>query len=280
MSTDASTTSAFFSLLFDQIRQCGPKVPQALVDQLVNKAYDQARAITRAILNATLGPARTIETDEILHEVLARFVQKSRNGRLDLSHIYKKQEFYNYIAKMIRDMVIDELRKITGMKYTTQHPPRAVPADHAAAAARSFNQEVLEKMAIHELVDHLAPDEIELIDMSFYLEMTHEEIADHLRRELTDEELAARLRRRMNSPRAAAKIDELLRRTMTPEEIAGIRTGAAGAAEIAARLRPGRTDDELAVLVGVDKSSITKRIRDILTDLGQRARAARFEPGS
>jgi len=272
ISTDDQAASTHLAPLFEQLKACGPEIPDELVERIVVGIHRRAREIAHASMNATLGRARPFETDDVLQEVFLKLVDKIRRRLIDPDYLTNSTSFYRLVALVISDLVIDNLRKVCRKKYRVQHPSAGLPDGEAAPHSKSFDQEIASKVETHEWVGDLSKDDADLIYLSVYVGMTAGEIADRLRGDLTDGDLVARVRRRMAGKRTGAEVAALLHRVLDAEGVDGLVGETLTDREIADRIRRATDAEQMARLAGLDRSTVSKRLRELFRELGRLGR--------
>ncbi len=106
---------------------------------------------------------------------LESFLLRLRAG---LTHVPNNPaELFGYVDRIIRSVVIEELRRRNGPKYQTQFPKLRIPSDQPALTNCSSTDDALRRLIVAEAVAQLPWNEQMLIDMRYRLDMRPEEIA-------------------------------------------------------------------------------------------------------
>lgn len=151
------------------------------LDDLTTRAYDRVRVIAQRQLRRYPGLIRFVETQDVLHDVLARLNQKLKDKQPE-----DAREYFRWTSKQIRDHLVDLLRHYYGRQSSGSGRGRhGQVASLDAASEEGFQPysdtydaaKVQELAEFHEAVGGL-PDEIrEVFDLIFYHGLTQEQAA-------------------------------------------------------------------------------------------------------
>ena len=172
---EPSPRTSHFARLLDRIRAGDP----AAKDELINDAYERVRALAHYILKGRFPAAvRDLETGEVVSLSLEDFLLRLREGLTRVPD--NPAELFGYVDRIIRNVVIDEIRRRNGPKFQTQFPKAEIPSDHQSPANDSSPEGVLQRLMAEEAIAQLPDNEQMLIDMRYRREMSLEEIASDL----------------------------------------------------------------------------------------------------
>jgi RNA polymerase sigma factor (sigma-70 family) len=167
-----SPRTSHFARLLDRIRAGDP----AAKEQLVNDAYQRVHAQAHYILRGRYPTAkRDLETGDVVSISLEGFLARLRKG---LAHVPDNPaELFGYVDRIIRNVVIDEVRRLSGPKFQAQFPEAEIPPDQQAPSNGSFSEDALRRLMVEEAIAALPENEQMLVDMRYRREMSPEEIA-------------------------------------------------------------------------------------------------------
>lgn len=164
-----------FGRLLDRIRAGEPTAR----DQLINDAYGRVHDLAHFILRGEFPDARRgIETDDIAIETLERFTVRLREGLLRVPD--NPAELFGYAATIIRNLVIDEVKRRAGPKFRTQFPDGELHPDHEDDRSGGLSNGVLDRLAMQEAVAQLSEDERKLVNLRYVWGLSDDEIAAEL----------------------------------------------------------------------------------------------------
>jgi RNA polymerase sigma factor (sigma-70 family) len=164
--------TSHFARLLDRIRAGDP----AAKEQLVNDAYERVRALAHYILKGRFpASVRDLETGEVVSLSLEDFLLRLREGMTRVPD--NPAELFGYVDRIIRHVVIDEIRRRNGPKFQTQFPKAEIPSDQREFKNGSSPEGVLQRLMAEEAIARLPDNEQMLIDMRYRREMSPEEIA-------------------------------------------------------------------------------------------------------
>jgi RNA polymerase sigma factor (sigma-70 family) len=167
--------TSHFARLLDRIRAGDPTAKE----QLINDAYGRVHGRAHYILKGRYPvPVRGLDTGEVVSLSLESFLLRLREGLPRVPD--NPAELFGYVDRIIRHVVIEELRRRNGLKFQTQFPMVEVPSDQPALKNRSSPEDVLQRLIAKEAIAQLPWNEHMLIDMRYGREMTLEEIAAEL----------------------------------------------------------------------------------------------------
>jgi len=172
---EPSPRTSHFARLLDRIRAGDP----AAKEQLINDAYERVRALAHYILKGRFpAAARDLETDEVVSLSLEDFLLRLREGLTRVPD--NPAELFGYVDRIIRNVVIDEIRRRSGPKFQTQFPRAEIPSDQKGRRNGSSLDDVLRRLMAEEAIAQLPWNEQMLFDMRYRREMSPEEIATDL----------------------------------------------------------------------------------------------------
>jgi RNA polymerase sigma factor (sigma-70 family) len=172
---DPSPRTSHFARLLDRIRAGDP----AAKEQLIGDAYERVRAQAHYILKGRRSaPVRDLETGEVVSLSLEDFLVRLREGLTRVPH--NPAEMFGYVDRVIRNVVIDEIRRRNGPKFQTQFPKAEIPSDHQGHKNGLSPQDALQRLMAEEAIAQLPWDQQMLFDMRYRREMSPEEIATEL----------------------------------------------------------------------------------------------------
>jgi RNA polymerase sigma factor (sigma-70 family) len=167
--------TSHFARLLDRIRAGDP----AAKEQLISDAYERVHAQAHYILKGRRSaPVQNLETGEVVSLSLEDFMVRLREGLTRVPH--NPAEMFGYVDRIIRNVVIDEIRRRNGPKFQTQFPKAEIPPDHQGHNNGSSPQDALQRLMAEEAIARLPWDEQMLFDMRYRREMSPEEIAAEL----------------------------------------------------------------------------------------------------
>jgi RNA polymerase sigma factor (sigma-70 family) len=164
--------TSHFARLLDRIRAGDA----AAKEQLINDAYGRVHARANYLLKRRFrARVRELETSEVVSLSLVIFLLRLRAG---LTHVPDNPaELFGYVDRIIRSVVIEELRRRNGLKFQTQFPKLTIPSDQPALTNGSATDDALRRLMAEEAIAQLSWNEQMLIDMRYRLDMRPEEIA-------------------------------------------------------------------------------------------------------
>jgi len=172
--------TSHFARLLDRIRAGDP----AAKEQLINDAYERVRALAHYILKGRFpAPVRDLETGDVVSLSLEDFLRRLREGLTRVPD--NPAELFGYVDRIIRNVVIDEIRRRSGPKFQTQFPRVEIPSDHQEHRNGSSEKGVLRRLIAEEAIAQLPWDQQMLFDMRYRREMSPEEIAAELGKNAT-----------------------------------------------------------------------------------------------
>jgi RNA polymerase sigma factor (sigma-70 family) len=172
---EPTSGTTHFGRLLERIRAGDPTAK----DQLINDAYRRVHDLAHFILNGQFRDARRgIETDDVVSETFAKFTVRLHEGLARVPD--NPAEMFGYAAKIIRHVVLDEVRKRAGPQFRTQFPAGEVPPDQRDGRADGLSNGVLERLAMQEAVARRSDDERKLIDLKFVWGLNDDEMAAEL----------------------------------------------------------------------------------------------------
>ncbi len=140
-------------------------------DQLAPLVYDELRRIARSKLRQ-LGSDGLLQPTALVHEACIRLVDENRVKWQNRAH------FYAFAASMIRNILIDAIRKSAASKRGGDASIVSLDEGTAVSDAQSVDLLALNE-ALEKLVT-LDPRQVAIIEMRFFGGMTNEEIAEAL----------------------------------------------------------------------------------------------------
>jgi RNA polymerase sigma factor (sigma-70 family) len=172
---EPSPRTSHFARLLDRIRAGDP----AAKEELINDAYERVRALAHYILKGRFpAPVRDLETADVVSLSLEDFLLRLREGLTRVPD--NPAELFGYVDRIIRNVVIDEIRRRNGPKFQTQFPKVEIPSDQQGLTNDSSPVGVLQRLMAQEAIAQLPWNEQMLIDMRYRREMSPEEIASDL----------------------------------------------------------------------------------------------------
>jgi RNA polymerase sigma factor (sigma-70 family) len=172
---ELSPRTSHFARLLDRIRAGDP----AAKEQLINDAYERVYSRAHYILKGRYPAAkRDLETGEVVSISLEDFLVRLREGLTRVPD--NPAEMFGYVDRIIRNVVIDEIRRRNGPKFQTQFPKAEIPSDHQGHKNGSSPQDALQRLMAEEAIAQLPENEQMLFDMRYRREMSPEEIATEL----------------------------------------------------------------------------------------------------
>ncbi|HVY89238.1 MAG TPA: ECF-type sigma factor [Hyphomonadaceae bacterium] len=135
-------------------------------DDLLLKHYDEFRRVAGRVLN---GDAQSlqIQPTDLAHEAVIRL---SKLNQIDLKG---RTHFLSLSARVMRQILIDEIRKMRARKR--QAPPVATQLP-PELGAQAIDLEDLDRAL--EKLETVAPDHARLVDRRYFAGLTLEEIAE------------------------------------------------------------------------------------------------------
>jgi RNA polymerase sigma factor (sigma-70 family) len=165
--------TSHFARLLDRIRAGDA----AAKEQLINDAYGRVYARANCIIlkGRFRARVRDLETSEVVCLSLESFLLRLRAG---LTHVPNNPaELFGYVDRIIRSVVIEELRRRNGRKFQTQFPKLTIPSDQPALTNSTSTDDALRRLMAQEAIAQLPGNEQMLIDMRYRRDMRPEEIA-------------------------------------------------------------------------------------------------------
>ena len=111
----------------------------------------------------------------MVSESLEKFTQKLREGLMRVPE--NPAEMFGFAAQIIRNVVLDHVKKREGPKFRTQFPSADVPLAQSDRNGKALSDDVLERLSIQEAVSRLSKEDRSLIDLKYVWGMTDDEIA-------------------------------------------------------------------------------------------------------
>jgi RNA polymerase sigma factor (sigma-70 family) len=164
--------TSHFARLLDRIRAGDP----AAKEELISDAYESVHSLAHYILRGQRSSrVQNLETDEVVSLSLEDFMVTLREG---MPHVPETPaEMFGYVGRIIRNVVIDEIRRRNGRKFQTQFPDGEIPSDQQALNNGALHQDALQRLIAEEAIAQLPWDQQMLFDMRYRREMSPEEIA-------------------------------------------------------------------------------------------------------
>lgn len=157
----------------------------AALDDLTTRAYDRVRLIAQRQLKRYPGLNRFVETQDVLHDVLARLNQKLKEKQPE-----NAREYFRWTSKQIRDHLVDLLRHYYGRQSSSSAGPArgrhgqvssldAASEEGFQPQSDTYDAAKIQLIAeFHEAAGGL-PDELrEVFDLIFYHGLTQEQAAE------------------------------------------------------------------------------------------------------
>jgi len=172
---EPSPRTSHFARLLDRIRAGDP----AAKEQLINDAYERVYAQAHYILKGRRSSrVQNLETGEVVSLSLEDFMVRLREGLTLVPE--NPAEMFGYVDRIIRNVVIDEIRRRNGPKFQTQFPKAEILSDQQGLVDGSSPDGVLQRLMAEEAIAQLPWDQQMLFDMRYRREMSPEEIATEL----------------------------------------------------------------------------------------------------
>lgn len=142
-----------------------PGAGRAIGDDMLEAHYSEFRRIAAGVLNGS-GPALQLHPTELAHEAVVRLSQLNR------MNVEGRTHFLSLSARMMRQILIDEVRKMRARKR--QAPPVNTLWPEVAPNG-GIDVEALDR-ALNRL-EQIMPEYASLVERRFFVGLTLEEIA-------------------------------------------------------------------------------------------------------
>lgn len=162
--------------------QAGDK---SALDELAARSYDRVRLIAQRQLRRFPGLIRFVETQDVLHDALAKLHQ-----RLQQRQPENAREFFRWTSRQIRDHLVDLLRHFYGRRSSREGSPHGGRAGQVASLDAISDEgfhphsdtydaaKVQELAEFHEAASGLPEELREVFDLIFYHGLTQEQAAE------------------------------------------------------------------------------------------------------
>ena len=169
-------STSYFDALLGRIRAGDERAKE----ELIHDAYPRVIRLTRFILRGKLAtPA--CQTDDICSISYEKFARKLNAGlRRDFATL---AEMMGYLARIIKNTALDEVRKVNGPEFQAQFPAAPLPTDDLADRHR--------RVCFYEMIEDLPDDEQAVIELKYLHDRSNVDIATILR--LDRKQVAAKL---------------------------------------------------------------------------------------
>jgi RNA polymerase sigma-70 factor (ECF subfamily) len=146
-------------------------------DELIRHAYGRLQRLTRKLLRAYPGVRRWDQTDDVLQNSLLRLLRALNDVRPS-----SPREFFALTAQQIRRELLDLARRYygphgLGANHATRPDDAAGPPPHERADGTHEPASLAVWREFHERVRELPPEELEVVDLLYYQELTQAEAA-------------------------------------------------------------------------------------------------------
>jgi RNA polymerase sigma factor (sigma-70 family) len=167
--------TSHFARLLDRIRAGDP----AAKEELINDAYGRVHSLAHYILKGRRSArVRNLETDDVVSLSLEDFMVRLREGLTRVPE--NPAEMFGYVGRIIRNVVITEIRRSAGPKFQTQFPKAEIPSEQQALNDGALHEDALRRLMAEEAIAQLPWDQQMLFDMHYRREMSPKEIAKEL----------------------------------------------------------------------------------------------------
>ena len=144
----------------------------AALDELVPVVYNELRRLARSALHRD-GRVSILQPTALVHEVWLRLA-----GKENLS-LESRRQFYALAAKMMRDVLVDHLRRLQAEKRGGLQIQ--VPLEDAAASVRSQHVEILILDEALTRLGEIKPRYVQITELRYLAGLTIEETAEVLK---------------------------------------------------------------------------------------------------
>lgn len=156
------------------------------LEELMPRVYGELRRLARSYLRRER-VGHTLETSALVHEAYVRLIDQSQVSWQGRSH------FYGIAAQAMRRILVDHARSLTSQKRGGG-APRA-PLDEALHLATEQPKDLLALDRALEGLAKVDPDKVRLIELHFFVGLSHSEIAKVMETSLSTIERRWRLAR-------------------------------------------------------------------------------------
>lgn len=142
----------------------------AEVDVLFSLAYDELRTIARRQL-ARLNPGQTLSPTALVHDVYVRLADRSA------PHLRDERHFRALVARVMRQVIVDYVRRRRAGKRGSGAPLEELPSDVADGDGSPLEDLMAVDEALVELTA-LDPRQAQIVELRFYGGFEVAEVAD------------------------------------------------------------------------------------------------------